>query len=318
MAATVLAIGESLIDVVVPAAGSAQRPAEHPGGSPMNIAFGCARLGVPATLLTAIGDDERGRSIADRLAGAGVSLAPGSVRDEPTSTATATIAADGSAEYQFDIRWSLPAAAQDAQLADIVHVGSIAAFAEPGASGVLDLLRRVGADGGSGPVVAFDPNIRPSIVPPHGETLARFEQLATLSTVVKLSDEDAAWLYPDADGPTGIGDISARILALGPGLVVVTRGGNGALLTSHSGRADVAGRRVDVVDTIGAGDSFMSALIAGLAGLIDAGTPAESLRDGSAFSRSVLEALGGFAVRCASVTVSRAGANPPALAEVPA
>ncbi|GAA2226800.1 carbohydrate kinase [Herbiconiux moechotypicola] len=305
-----LAIGEALVDVVVPDVPGAE-PIEHPGGSPMNIAFGCARLGVPSTLLTAVGADARGRRIVDRLSAAGVTIADGSVRDEPTSTATAHLRADGSAEYEFDLRWSLPT--ETPELPELVHVGSIAAFLEPGAGQLVALLTAA-APLADAPVVTFDPNIRPSIVPPHAETLARFEQLAALSTVVKLSDEDADWLYP---GQTPDEQL-ARILRLGPALAVMTRGGEGALLRAATGAAcSAAGRPVDVVDTIGAGDSFMSALIARLAALLDGGTPAAALRDGSAFEVEALEALGGFAARCASVTVSRAGANPPTLAEVP-
>ncbi|MCS5715966.1 carbohydrate kinase [Herbiconiux sp. CPCC 205716] len=309
---TIVAIGEALVDVVQrPGA----EPVEHPGGSPMNIALGLARLGRPVTLVTEIGTDDRGAAIAEHVRSAGVALAPGSIRDEPTSSATAHLGVDGSASYTFDLRWSLPAglAADDPALtaAGIVHAGSIAAFLEPGGSEVAALLTALAA-GETPPLITFDPNIRPSIVPDHATVLARFEQLAALTTLLKLSDEDAEWLYPGA-GPDEAAD---RILELGPAVVAVTRGGDGALLATAEHRRPVPGVAVEVADTIGAGDSFMSALIDRLAGLVDEGVPLESLRDGHAFDPIRLGLIGDFAVRCAAITVSRPGANPPTRADI--
>lgn len=308
----IVAMGEALVDVV---ARPGAEPVEHPGGSPMNIAFGLARLGRPVTLVTEIGTDARGAAIAEHLRSAGVSLAPGSIREEPTSSATAHLGVDGSASYTFDLRWSLPAGltAADPALAaaGIVHAGSIAAFLEPGGSQVAALLAALAASD-TPPLITFDPNIRPSIVPDHAAVLARFEELAALATVLKLSDEDAAWLYPGADAD----EAADRILQLGPGLVAVTRGGDGALLAAAEHRRSVEGIAVEVADTIGAGDSFMSALIDRLASLVDEGVPLESLRDGHAFDSGRLGLLGDFAVRCAAITVSRPGANPPTRADI--
>ncbi|MDO9398801.1 MAG: carbohydrate kinase [Herbiconiux sp.] len=309
MTATVLAIGEALVDVVDSGV-EGQEPSEHPGGSPLNIAFGVARLGHPAELLTAVGTDARGRVIAEHLRSAGVGLAPGSLRAEPTSSATAHLQADGSAEYEFDLRWSLPLVFEG-PVADIVHTGSIAAFLEPGGSQVTALLSRLAASA-TPPLITVDPNMRPSIVTDHPAALARFDELAGLAAVLKLSDEDAAWLFPEA----GLDEAIDRILRLGPALVVVTRGGDGAVLATSALRVPVAGVPVEVVDTIGAGDSFMSALIVQLAEMLDGGVDAADLRDGRAFDRVTLERLGSFAARCAGVTVSRAGANPPTRADL--
>lgn len=314
----IVAIGEALVDVVEPSADALAAGAEaveHPGGSPMNIAFGLARLGRGVTLVTEIGTDARGDAIAEHLRSAGVELASGSVRDEPTSSATAHIGADGSADYTFDLRWSLPAglAATDPALAGagIVHIGSIAAFLAPGADEVASIVAGL-AGSEHPPLITFDPNVRPSIVPDREAVVARFEVLAALAAVVKLSDEDAGWLYP-RDDLEGAVD---RILALGPALVAVTRGGDGALLAAREHRREVPGVRVEVADTIGAGDSFMSALIDQLAGLLDEGVTPESLRDGHAFDSARLGLIGDFAVRCAAITVSRAGANPPTRADI--
>lgn len=309
MTTTLLAIGESLVDVV-------EHPddrgsVEHPGGSPLNIAFGAARLGLPSTLLTEIGSDARGRAIVDHLTTAGVTIDPGSLRDEPTSSATAVLQADGSARYVFDLRWSLPAG-DDLPAASIVHTGSIAAFLEPGGSQIAERLRVV-TGAAEPPVITFDPNMRPSIITDHAAAFARFAEIAELATLVKLSDEDAEWLYPDA---ASLDEAIDSILALGPALVVVTRGGEGAVLATAAERVAVPGRRVEVVDTIGAGDSFMSALIVQLARMLDDGTPPAHLRDGSAFDSAALTALGDFAARCAAITVSRAGATPPTTADL--
>ncbi|MFB2579958.1 carbohydrate kinase [Herbiconiux sp. P15] len=318
MTARIVVIGESLVDVVLGA-----QTVEHPGGSPLNIAYGLARLGRPVMLVTALGDDERGRSVAQHVLDAGVEIHPSSFRHEPTSSATARLRGNGSADYTFDLRWSLPAPHElHLPEAALVQVGSLGVFLEPGGTTVVDLLRAATARGSGIPLIAFDPNMRPSIVTDHAAAFARFKEVAALTTVLKLSDEDAEWLYPGAT----VDEAIDRILALGPTLVAVTRGGEGAVLATAADRVAIPGHRVDVVDTIGAGDSFMSALLLGVAALLDEGaTASDASRDqsavrsaigGAALDAETITRLGEFAVRCAAVTVSRAGANPPTLAEV--
>jgi fructokinase len=313
----VLTLGESLMDVIesVGEHGSPDRTTEHPGGSPMNIAFGLGRLGRRVTLVTDIGSDARGRLLRTHLESAGVVLAPGSIRAGRTSTATARLRADGSADYVFDLHWTLPAGfvSTDSSFdtAQIVHAGSIGAFLEPGGSGVAALLSELAARPDP-PLITFDPNIRPSILPDHAAVLRRFERIAASATVVKLSDEDALWLYPAAD----LDAATARILQLGATLVVVTCGSGGALLATRAERLLVPGMPVEVADTIGAGDSFLSALIDRLASLLDEGATTEAIRDGQALSAERLTTMGEFAVRCAAITVSRNGADPPTRADV--
>jgi fructokinase len=302
MGAALLAIGETIMDVVV----EAGVRTEHPGGSPLNIAYGLGRLGRDVTLLTEFGDDAYGGAIVEHLASAGVTvLRDGSTA--ATSTATATIDDTGSAGYVFDITWELPDGFPLPD-ADIVHVGSLGAFVEPGGARVAAIVERIGAT----TLVAFDPNIRPSIGGEREAALERFERIARAATLVKLSDEDAAWLWPDLDQSA----VLELVLALGPALVVMTRGPHGALLASPTARVDVPGRRVDVADTIGAGDSFMTGLIHRVALLVETGTADGDIRSGEIFRTPVLQDIGEFAVRCASITVSRAGANPPTLAEL--
>ncbi|KQZ07193.1 hypothetical protein ASD19_12580 [Microbacterium sp. Root53] len=281
----VLVIGEALIDIVESETGTV----EHVGGSPANVALGLGRRGVDVALLTQLGDDERGRAITQRLTESGARVLPESTIGHPTSTARARLAADGSAEYEFDIAWdALPPVALVPRL---VHTGSIAAFLEPGASSIRDLLARTGAAD-----VTFDPNIRADLLGAHDEAFAAFEAVSRLSTVVKMSDEDAAWLFPGR----AIDEVLGAVLALGPRVVAITQGAAGATLATADDRVHVPPVRVRAVDTIGAGDTFMASLI-----------HSTLARGGTTPDRAALERMGADAVRAAAITVSRAGADLP-------
>ena len=288
----VVVVGEALVDIVVSPRGTR----EHPGGSPANVAYGLGRLGVATGLLTSIGDDHYAALIRQHLGSAGVSLLPGSHHQGGTATATAVLATDGSAQYDFDVQWDLPRIAP-AALPKILHTGSIATFLAPGAAVVRELLeqshRRC--------VVTYDPNIRPSLLGSHLEARTIFEELVPFTEVVKLSDEDARWLYPRLS----LEDAAQRILGLGPRLVAVTRGAEGSLLTTRDARVDVPPVPSAVADTIGAGDSYMSALIYGLL-----------MRGAEGLAPSVLESLGRMAAKAAAITVRRPGAHPPTIGEL--
>ncbi len=292
----VFVVGEALVDVAVGLDGVTRR---MPGGSPMNVAFGTARLGLPTTLLTAFGDDDDGRLIAEHLDAAGVELAPGSVTPgASTSTALARLADDGSATYEFDLHWDIPAGARVPDSAIAVHTGSVAAAIEPGASHVLELFARAGA----GILRSFDPNVRPAITSDRAETLQRVERFARNAHILKLSAEDADWLLAGASED----DVAEWGLSLGARLVALTRGADGCVLTTPRHRVEQKGTPTRVVDTIGAGDAFMSALIAGVArwrlveALISGELPEERT-----------SALATLAQRAAVMTVARAGAQPP-------
>lgn len=288
-------IGESLIDIVTDAAGLTT---EVVGGSPANVALGLARQHVPVQLLTALGRDARGARIDDHLASNGVRIVDDSWPLHSTSTAHARISADGSAEYTFDVSWSLPTAI-DLDRAPLAHVGSIGAFLEPGASTLeSELARR-----SHGTLVSFDPNIRSALLPDRQAAVERFERLAAMSDVVKLSDEDAEWLIPGAP-PARVGE---AVLALGARLAVVTLGRAGASLYAGEVSVTVAAPVVAVRDTVGAGDTFMAALIHQVLGtpdLLDAPTS------------TALAAVGSYAVAAASVTVQRVGADLPTEGEI--
>jgi fructokinase len=220
--------------------------------------------------------------------------------------ATAHLGADGAATYEFDLTWDLApdAAARPGTL--VVHTGSVAAVLEPGASAV----RRVLDDARSTATVTYDPNVRPTLMGTPDDVRDRIEDLVATSDVVKVSDEDLLWLYPGAD----LDEVASRWQAAGPALVVVTLGGDGAFARTRTGRVDVAAPRVTVADTVGAGDSFMGALVHGLwdADLLGAGRrPALA-----AVTADTLTTVLDRCVRVAAITVSRAGANPPRLAEL--
>ncbi|MFJ4028886.1 carbohydrate kinase [Paenarthrobacter sp. NPDC089989] len=283
----VVVVGEALIDIVESPDGTT----EYPGGSPANVAYGLGRLDVKTGLLTAIGKDQRGDAIATHLQSAGVVLLPGSKSLGTTATATAQIAANGSAEYTFDIDWALsPLVLPYAP--KILHTGSIATFLQPGASVVRSLLEQ--AQGGC--MVTYDPNIRKDLVGSHHEALTLFEELVPLTDVVKMSDDDAQWLYPGK----ALEDTASHLLSLGTGLAVVTQGSNGSLMATRQMQLNVPAIPSDVADTIGAGDSYMSALIMGLL-----------LRGSDGMAPTVLERIGTTASMAASITVGRPGANPP-------
>lgn len=292
----VLVIGEALIDIVE-AAGAA--PEEHVGGSPANVALGLGRLGIPVRLRTALARDERGERIAAHLRASGVDIDPASFALDRTATALARLGPEGNASYEFDIDWRLagPVALGDAR---VLHVGSIGCYIEPGASAVRDAVRDAVRGLAERARVSFDPNIRPALVGDRERAVAVTEDLVGVCDLVKLSDEDAAWLYPGS----GADEVIDRFLALGARIVAITRGAEGAVLASRDAHVTVAPRPVHAQDTVGAGDTFMAALVAALAAG-ELGGDAASLRR-----------AGETAAVAASLTVSRRGADLPTRAEL--
>ena len=307
MNAHTLVIGESLVDIVKSADGSTQ---EHVGGSPANVAVGLARLGHDIALSTLVGDDDRGVRIANHLQQEGISLTEGNPEHKRgrTSVATSTLDATGAAAYSFDLSWELPDLPPYEGVTH-VHTGSIAATLEPGASAVLNAIQSARPQA----TISYDPNTRPSLMGSAHEVRAKIEALIGLSDVVKASDEDIAWLY--AGTPTS--EVLRLWGQLGPALMVVTRGVKGALVgLSITGELTSLDAPVaEVVDTVGAGDSFMAGLLSGLldAGLLGGIQGRERLR--SATLSDVRPAVD-RALACATITVSRAGANPPHRAEL--
>ncbi|MFD8755269.1 carbohydrate kinase [Kitasatospora sp. NPDC059577] len=293
----VLVIGECVADVVR-TDGAPDRV--HPGGSPANVAYGLARLGRPATLLTELGPDENGRLIRAHLESAGVRVRAAGVARTPS--AVVRLDDRGRAQYTFDIGWTfpptaLPGASAPTGPADpagtpaAIHVGSIGAVTEPGAAAVLALVERWR---GRTPI-SYDPNVRPALMGERAGAVRRVERCVALSELVKASDEDLAWLYP-GERPDAVAE---RWLALGPAVVAVTLGADGAFARTAEGvRVEAAAVPVPVADTVGAGDSFTAAFL-------HARVSGEDLRTCLTHG-----------VTAAALTVARPGANPPSAAEL--
>lgn len=296
-----LVIGECVADIVrLP--GEADRV--HPGGSPANVAYGLARLGHDTTLLTQLGPDAHGRLIRDRLAAAGVEVRTDDVGGS-TPSAAVTLDDHGHATYAFEVAWNLGPVTLD-RVPRHVHTGSIAAVVEPGAATVLAAVESLR----SGATVSYDPNARPELMGERTRAVARVERCVQLSDVVKASDEDLAWLYPDQQPE----HVAERWLAAGPALVLVTRGAEGAFALFSGGMAAAEALPVTVADTVGAGDAFMSGTLHALAahGLLGPGARNRL----HAMDRDAVTDVLRHAVASAAVTVSRAGADPPGADEL--
>lgn len=291
---TVLVVGESLVDVVTRTDGEESRRA---GGSPFNVAIGVARLGIATRLATQMGADEDGELLRKALRESGVDILELTPQPARTATAMATIAADGSASYEFHMSWD-PAELPGPTGFEAVHVGSIGATLAPGADRVAAL---VAVAATSHIPVTFDPNVRLGIQADVAQLRRRFDAIAPHATVIKMSDEDAAALFPGRH----LEDLATELAANGP-LVAITRGGEGAMICSGAALVHIEAPRVDVADTIGAGDSFMAALIAGLSAL---SWPGE-------WSSHQLESLGALASGAAAITCMRPGADPPQRSEI--
>lgn len=300
-----LVLGEALIDVVTRPDGSR---AQHPGGSPANVALGLGRLGRRVDLLTWLGHDTDGDLVRRHLRGSGVNVLQGNRSALRTPVATAHIDETGAATYEFDLEWDLPETwDEDPGDPVVIHTGSIATVLQPGGAAVANIVARRRATS----TITYDPNLRPVLMGSPAQTLPVVDALVRLADVVKVSDEDLAWLHPGV-APAEIAEQWSRS---GPSLVVVTHGGEGAFASTSAGaRISVQAPKVQVADTVGAGDSFMGGLIDGLwsAGLLGAGRRQALADVDAATVQAVLERC----ARIAAITVSRAGANPPRLAEL--
>ncbi|MCC2033281.1 carbohydrate kinase family protein [Microbacterium allomyrinae] len=300
----IVVVGEALVDIVHRASGSID---ETPGGSPANVALVLGRLGLGPTLVTRFADDDRGLRVRRWLEDSGVVVA---VAAAPrTSTAVAHLDESGAATYEFDLDWDLDGV--DGALvvsADLLHIGSIAAVLEPGASQVAALVRRAREHA----TVTYDPNIRPALVDDPAAVRARVAELVSLADIVKASDEDLRWLHPDRD----LVEVAQEWRARGPALVVVTLGSEGAVAVTADSVIRIPAVRTTVVDTVGAGDTFMGTLIDGV--LMHDGAGAALRAPGGGIRLEDLEELLRRSAYAAAITVSRPGADPPRRVELAA
>jgi len=299
---TLLVVGEALTDCAI----RGDVITETPGGSPLNVAIGIGRLGHDVVLAARVGPDQRGEAITEHALESGVVLIDEVSGLERTSTATATLATDGSASYEFDLLWDItPGMVPHRDFAH-VHTGSIGATLEPGSTGVVEIVREQRAAGAS---ISYDPNARPSIMGEPGDVLARVEELIALSHIVKASDEDIAWLYPGLSEE----EVLSTWLDAGVSLVVITQGARGVSARTQHHEVSRPTRASYVEDTIGAGDSFMAGLLVALHRRDFLGAGVAQL---PSLGARELEACVDFALHCAAITVSRVGANPPTQADL--
>lgn len=295
-------IGESLIDVIVEPSGTRT---VRPGGSPMNVAIGAARLGIESKLITAIGNDAYGALLREHIVREGVALVNRGRPEHPSNEAVATLIADGSATYAFHLRNDVEGPAGALAQSDVthLHVGSLTAMTDTEWQGVLAAVEAVRGAA----TISYDPNCRSDIGVSPDQGRARVEAFIAESDIVKASDEDLAWLYPDET----IDAVIARWIIAGPKLVVVTRGAAGPIGYTAGGRAAVLPPSISVVDTVGAGDSFMAAMLAWCDESEMLGPDARS-----EISEAQVRELLSFSACAAALTCTRMGANPPTRAEL--
>ena len=301
-------VGEALVDLV--GQRGSRTLVAHPGGSPANVALGLARLGDEVTLMTRVGRDALGEMILTHLRSSGVRVEGGrGPEGTPTSLAIATLAA-GVATYDFRIEWDIGELEPLPIETRCLHTGSLATALAPGRTNVEDLLRRERQRGRV--TICYDPNVRPALLGTPEQALPGIERLVALCDVVKVSDEDLHWLYRDRRDE----DVAREWLGLGPALVVVTRGGQGVYATTADLELWRPAMSIDLVDTVGAGDSFTSGLLDGLrrADLIG-GSRRGAM---AAIDESTLVSVVDAAALVAAITCSRPGADPPTRAEVDA
>jgi fructokinase len=247
--------------------------------------------------------------ISAHLEASGVLVDGGPEGGVSTSLAIATLAA-GIASYDFRIDWDVGPLAPLPIEARCLHTGSLATVLPPGEASVVDLVEREHKRGRV--TVSYDPNVRPALLGDAARARPDIERLVALSDVVKVSDEDLRWLYPDRPDE----DVAQAWLASGPALVVVTRGGAGVYAVSAGLELHRRAVPIDLVDTVGAGDSFTSGLLDGLhrADLVG-GARRDAL---AAIDEATLGSVVDAAALIAAITCSRPGADPPTRAEVDA
>ena len=275
------------------------------GGGPANTAKALARLGHDVHFIDGISTDAYGQSARAELLRDGVNLDLALASDKPTCTATVTLDSEGGASYEFLIDGTATFDFAPSWLPDpyryqpqVLHIGTLVTMIEPGASALYDWAMQVAE---LAPIV-FDPNIRPSVQPDRDLYEAAVEKWAALSAVIKVSDDDLAWLFPGQ----AIEDVANRWINDGAFLVVVTQGANGIMGYTSEGRVEVPGVKVDVVDTVGAGDTVGAIVVEAMLthGLVE-------LRG------ELLRGVLARAAAAAAITCSRKGAQPPFKHELP-
>jgi len=292
--------GEVLIDLIPD--GSERKPIV--GGGPANTAKALSKLGIDTQFIDGISNDDYGQMAKDELVYSGVKLDYVKYSDKPTCLAIVSLSYAGSALYEFVIEntatfdftsdW-LPN--PQTERPALLHIGTLATAIEPGASVLFEWTQSVAK---VAPIV-FDPNIRPAVINDREQYVVQVERWVSISSAVKVSDEDIRWLYP----PLEIEQVVNNWLAKGPSLIVVTYGDNGLAGYRAGEKVIVDAIKVAVADTVGAGDTVGAILVEAI------------VKDGlDTLSGVKLEMMLKRAAKAAAITVSRSGANPPTLKEI--
>jgi fructokinase len=292
--------GEVLIDLIPE--GLERKPIV--GGGPANTAKALSKLGIDTQFIDGISTDDYGQMAKDELVRVGVKLDYVKYSDKPTCLAIVSLSGPGSASYEFVIEntatfdftpdW-LPN--PQTERPALLHIGTLATAIEPGASVLFDWAQSVAK---VDPIV-FDPNIRPAVISDRKQYLAQVERWVSISSAVKVSDEDLKWLYPSLK----IEQVVNNWLAKGPSLIVVTYGDKGLAGYRDGEKVSVDAVKVVVADTVGAGDTVGAILVEAI------------VKDGlDTLSGVRLEMMLKRAAKAAGIIVSRSGANPPTLKEI--
>ena len=304
----IVCCGEALIDMLprrLPTGEEVYLPVA--GGAVFNTAITLGRLGAKAGFFSGISSDMLGEVLQDSLRESNVDFSLSHISGRPTTLAFVKLV-DGNAQYQFYDEASAGRMITPEDLphlpdeVDALHFGAISLIPEPcGATyetlALSEAPRRV---------ISLDPNIRPGFITDAEAHRARIHRMIAVADIVKVSDEDLHWLEPEIRSDEDGENVIRSWLSGGTSVVLMTKGSEGAHLFTANGDIRVPARKVEVVDTVGAGDSFNGGFLHGLskAGLLD------KQKLASAGPES-LQAAAELAVRVAAVTVSRAGANPP-------
>ena len=280
------------------------------GGSPFNVAVGLSRLGCGAALFTGLSSDSLGRRLKRTLEEEGVETAYLVAKQNPTTLALVGLGPEGIPHYSFYGHDAADGSVGETDLPDLprsvtaMHFGSYSLVVEPTGSSLLQLARRHR----DGKLISFDPNLRMNVEPDVRRWRRRVEAFSEIADLIKVSDEDLDILFPG----DGIDSAIRRWDARGVPLIVVTRGGDGALVSLRGEVFEASGRTVEVVDTVGAGDSFQAGLLCGLDELGKATRPGLceiSLDE----CRQVID----FAMAAAATTCTRRGADLPRRCDLP-
>ena len=290
--------GEVLIDLIPVAPGSSERVG-HVGGGPANTAKALARLGHEVFFIDGISTDHYGLSARKELLDDEVKLELSHTSDKPTCLAIVSLDSNGSASYEFEIDGTATFDFSLDWLPDpsryqpqVLHIGTLVTVIQPGADVLYDWALQVAE---FAPIV-FDPNIRPAVMGDRDLYEAAVEKWAAISSVIKVSDDDVKWLFPDKS----ISEVAQRWVADGAALVVVTRGSDGLMGFTSDGVVEVPGVVVDVVDTVGAGDTVGAIVVEAM---VEHGI--------MALTGDLLAATLTRAAHAAGITCSRKGAQPP-------